>query len=108
MIGRNALSGARLYAAALTAMTLLGTAQADSAEARNWRINPSRTSVGFVVDGIGWPRTKGQFHDFDGRISINFDNPGASHVSLSISRLGRTARSHKRCTEATSSIKRKS
>ena len=84
MIGRNALSGVRMYAAAFTVMTLLGTAHADSAEARNWRINPSRTSVGFVVDGIGWPRTKGQFHDFDGRISINFDNPAASRVSFKV------------------------
>lgn len=84
MIGRNAVSGARVFAAALSMITLLGTAQAGTAEARNWRINPARTSVGFVVDGIGWPRTKGQFHDFDGKISINFDNPAASHVSFKV------------------------
>jgi polyisoprenoid-binding protein YceI len=84
MIGRNAARGGRLVVAALSIMTLLGTAPANSAEARNWHINPSRTSVGFVVDGVGWPRTKGQFHDFDGRISINFDNPAASHVSFKV------------------------
>lgn len=73
-----------LFGAVLLTASLFGSAQAGTAEARNWRINPARTSVGFVVDGIGWPRTKGQFHDFDGKISINFDNPAASHVSFKV------------------------
>ncbi|WP_187829780.1 YceI family protein [Labrys sp. KNU-23] len=82
------MTAARLNRLSLGAIALiaclLGASQADSAQARNWRINPARTSVGFVVDGIGWPRTKGRFRDFDGRISINFDNPAASRVSFKV------------------------
>lgn len=75
----------RLSLGAITLMIgLLGASQANSAETRSWRINPARTSVGFVVDGVGWPRTKGRFHDFEGKISINFDNPAASRVSFRV------------------------
>ena len=53
-------------------------------EARNWRIDPAHTNIGFVVDGIGWPRTKGQFKDFNGKIAIDFDHPAASHVAFQV------------------------
>jgi polyisoprenoid-binding protein YceI len=82
MLGRNTIPGVRLVAALSVASLLAAPAYA--AEARSWRIDPSRTSVGFVVDGVGWPRTKGQFHDFDGRIAIDFDNPAASHVTFKV------------------------
>ena len=83
MAGRMMSRGWRVTSVALSMICLSSSADA-TAEARNWRINPSQTSVGFVVDGIGWPRTKGQFHDFTGRISINFDNPAASKVSFRV------------------------
>jgi polyisoprenoid-binding protein YceI len=43
-------------------------------------IDPSRTSVEFVVDGVGWPRTKGRFNSFSGRIAVDLQKPEASSV----------------------------
>ncbi|MDR3496523.1 MAG: YceI family protein [Ancalomicrobiaceae bacterium] len=65
-------------------MAMLAAAPDAAAAQRSWRINPSRTAIGFVVDAIGWPQTKGVFHDFDGRISINLDNPTTSHVAFRV------------------------
>jgi polyisoprenoid-binding protein YceI len=43
-------------------------------------IDPGRTSVEFVVDGIGWPRTKGRFNSFSGRIAVDLQRLDASNV----------------------------
>jgi polyisoprenoid-binding protein YceI len=45
-------------------------------------IDPSRTSVEFVVDGVGWPRTKGRFNSFSGRIAVDLQKPEASSVAF--------------------------
>jgi polyisoprenoid-binding protein YceI len=43
-------------------------------------IDPSRTKVEFVVDGIGWPRTTGRFTDFSGWIAVDLQRPETSTV----------------------------
>jgi polyisoprenoid-binding protein YceI len=43
-------------------------------------IDPSRTSVEFIVDGVGWPRTKGRFTAFSGKIAVDLKRPEASSV----------------------------
>ena len=55
-----------------------------AAERAAWRIDPTRTHVGFVVDAVGFPRTQGEFHIFNGRLSIDFDRPGASRVTFTV------------------------
>jgi polyisoprenoid-binding protein YceI len=45
-----------------------------------WRIDPARTSIGFAIDAVGFPRTEGRFRRFEGRISIDFDHPNRSSV----------------------------
>jgi polyisoprenoid-binding protein YceI len=78
------MQGRPLLGAAL-AMLILANAPAPAAAAqRKWRIDPAQTSIGFVVDGVGWPQTKGRFRDFEGKISIDFDHPEASHVSFRV------------------------
>ena len=47
-------------------------------------IDPSRTSIEFVVDGVGWPRTKGRFTAFSGKIAIDPRRPEASSVSFRV------------------------
>ncbi len=46
----------------------------------DWRIDPARTTIGFAIDAVGFPRTEGQFHRFEGRISVDFDHPNRSSV----------------------------
>ena len=43
-------------------------------------IDPARTHIQFVVDGIGWPRTKGSFNSFSGRIAVDLKRPEKSSV----------------------------
>lgn len=49
-----------------------------------WAINPARTQITFLIDAVGYPRTKGEFRDFKGDISVDFDHPGNSRVRFSV------------------------
>jgi polyisoprenoid-binding protein YceI len=49
-----------------------------------WRIDPARTEIDFVIDAAGFPRTKGRFDAFDGRIAIDFDRPEKSSVAFHV------------------------
>ena len=78
------------HAAAWLVAAVLGVAafadrSADAATDRGaWRIDPARTHIGFAVDAVGFPRTHGEFHIFNGRLSIDFDRPTASRVSFTV------------------------
>jgi polyisoprenoid-binding protein YceI len=50
----------------------------------NWSIDPARTNISFSIDAVGYPRTQGEFHKFDGRISVDFDHPAESRVSFRV------------------------
>jgi polyisoprenoid-binding protein YceI len=54
------------------------------AAAGNWRIDPGRTHIAFAVDAVGYPRTHGQFRQFSGRISVDFEHPNKSSVSFHV------------------------
>ena len=66
----------------LASAALGGDGKADQHAA--WRIDPARTHIGFVVDAVGFPRTQGEFHVFNGRLSIDFDRPAASRVAFTV------------------------
>jgi polyisoprenoid-binding protein YceI len=68
-------------APALLALVLL---QAAPASAADWRIDPARTTIGFAIDAVGFPRTEGQFRRFEGRISVDFDHPDRSRVAFHV------------------------
>ena len=77
----EALSRAKLMCAALT----LGIfAHAPAVAAANWRIDPARTHIAFAIDAVGYPRTHGQFRQFAGRISVDFEHPDKSRVSFHV------------------------
>jgi len=62
-----------------------GDRGADAATDRgDWRIDPERTRIGFVVDAVGFPRTQGEFRAFNGRLSIDLDRPAASRVAFTV------------------------
>ena len=68
--------------AALT-LGILTQTQAPAAAA-NWRIDPARTHIAFAIDAVGYPRTHGQFRQFAGRISVDFQHPDNSRVSFHV------------------------
>lgn len=43
-------------------------------------IDPTRTSIRFVVDAVGWPSTRGSFSSFSGRIAVDLSRPEMSSV----------------------------
>lgn len=47
-------------------------------------IDPHRTHVQFLVDAVGWPRTKGSFNSFSGQIAIDLKRPEASSVAFNV------------------------
>jgi len=73
---------AGLLCAALT-LGVLAPACAPAAAA-NWRIDPTRTQIAFAIDAVGYPRTRGQFRQFTGRISLDFARPEKSAVSFHV------------------------
>jgi polyisoprenoid-binding protein YceI len=64
---------------AVVALAVL-QATASALAADDWRIDPARTTIGFAIDAVGFPRTEGRFHRFEGRVSVDFDHPGRSSV----------------------------
>ena len=74
---------AGLVCAALT-LCVLAQAQAPALAATNWRIDPARTHIAFAIDAVGYPRTHGQFRQFAGRISVDFEHPDKSSVSFHV------------------------
>jgi polyisoprenoid-binding protein YceI len=49
-----------------------------------WTIEPQKTRIAFAIDAVGYPRTNGSFRDFAGRITVDFDQPGASRVAFEV------------------------
>ena len=69
-------------AAAIAAMVALAHQPALAGD--RWRIDPMRTEIAFAIDAVGFPRTEGRFHRFDGRISVDFDRPDRSAVAFHV------------------------
>ena len=73
----------RLVFAALM-VGILAQAGVPAVAAANWRIDPARTHIAFAIDAVGYPRTHGQFRQFAGRISVDFEHPERSSVSFQV------------------------
>ena len=67
------------FVAALAALP-----QAPAFAGDHWRIDPMRTQIAFAIDAVGYPRTEGRFHRFDGRISVDFERPERSAVAFHV------------------------
>jgi polyisoprenoid-binding protein YceI len=63
---------------------ILAQAGVPAVAAANWRIDPARTHIAFAIDAVGYPRTHGQFRQFAGRISVDFEHPDKSSVSFHV------------------------
>jgi polyisoprenoid-binding protein YceI len=76
---KSFIPGAAAMAAWLAIIPLAGAAAVDE-----WALDPARTHISFSVDAIGFPRTEGEFHTFDGRIAIDFEHPAMSRVAFRV------------------------
>jgi polyisoprenoid-binding protein YceI len=72
------------YARFACAAVALAATPAPALAATNWKIDPSRTQIAFAIDAVGYPRTEGHFRRFEGRISVDFDQPERSSVAFHV------------------------
>ena len=67
-------------AAAVAAVVLFTRSPAPGAERDAWVIDPARTHITFAIDAIGYPRTNGEFHRFDGHVTVDLEHWNRSSV----------------------------
>jgi len=71
--------------AAVCTLVLLGCAGTRAATStQGWRIDETHTSIGFKIDAVGFPTTRGYFTRYSGRILIDFAHPAKSFTSFII------------------------
>ena len=69
---------------AILALGVLAETPSPAVASANWRIDPSRTHIAFAIDAVGYPRTLGQFRQFQGRISVDLNHPDKSSVAFHV------------------------
>ena len=79
----NIFQRARIVCTILT-FGLFALAPSAGVASANWRIDPARTHIAFAIEAVGYPRTHGQFRQFSGRISVDFDHPDRSGVTFHV------------------------
>jgi polyisoprenoid-binding protein YceI len=52
--------------------------------AQSWRIDEEKTAIGFKIDAVGFPTTRGRFTRYEGRILLDFDHPAKSFTSFTV------------------------
>jgi polyisoprenoid-binding protein YceI len=52
--------------------------------AQGWRIDEQRTAIGFKIEAVGFPTTRGRFTRYEGRILLDFDHPAKSFTSFTV------------------------
>ena len=71
--------------AAVCTLVLLGCAGTRAATStQGWRIDETHTSIGFKIDAVGFPTTRGHFTRYSGRILIDFEHPEKSFTSFTV------------------------
>jgi polyisoprenoid-binding protein YceI len=70
---------------AVCALALLPFACAGEATAaQGWRIDEAHTWIGFKIDAVGFPTTRGHFNHYSGKVLIDFDRPAKSFASFTV------------------------
>jgi polyisoprenoid-binding protein YceI len=81
-IARTGSSWALLAAATLALAA--GSMVRAAIPAQSWRIDEEKTAVGFKIDAVGFPTTRGRFTRYQGRILLDFDHPAKSFTSFTV------------------------
>jgi len=74
----------RMTIAPWVAAVLSFVATPVSVAAQAWRIDEAHTSIGFKINAVGFPTTRGYFSRYFGRIFIDFDHPAKSYTSFTV------------------------
>jgi polyisoprenoid-binding protein YceI len=69
-------------ALALALLCCVGSRARPSAQ--SWRIDEAHTSIGFKIDAVGFPTTRGRFVHYSGRIRLDFDHPANSFTDFTV------------------------
>jgi len=74
------------FVVASGALTLFCSAASPEvlAAPQGWRIDEVHTSIGFKIDAVGFPTTRGHFKHYSGRILIDFERPGKSFTTFTV------------------------
>jgi polyisoprenoid-binding protein YceI len=81
----TARSGSTFALLAAATLTLGGGLIVQGAlSAQSWRIDEERTAIGFKIEAVGFPTTRGRFTHYSGRILLDFDHPAQSFTSFSV------------------------
>ena len=65
------------------AMTFSGSTHAVT-RAQSWRIDEAQTWIGFKIDAVGFPTTRGHFTHYRGQVRLDFDRPAKSFTSFTV------------------------
>jgi polyisoprenoid-binding protein YceI len=66
-------------------LALLGGLIVEAAvSAEGWRIDEQRTAIGFKIEAVGFPTTRGRFTHYSGRVLLDFDPPAKSFTSFTV------------------------
>jgi polyisoprenoid-binding protein YceI len=84
MASRKRISWAAWLALPIIATAGIAQSRAGGGERGAWAIEPARTHIAFAIDAIGYPRTKGEFHKFEGRIAVDFQHWEKSSVAFRV------------------------
>jgi polyisoprenoid-binding protein YceI len=74
----------RALLAALTLVPATGFIVQAAVSAQGWRIDEERTAIGFKIEAVGFPTTRGRFTHYSGRILLDFDHPAKSFTSFTV------------------------
>jgi polyisoprenoid-binding protein YceI len=73
----------RCLAAASALAAAVGAAGA-ATSAQSWHIDEMHTSIGFKIDAVGFPTTRGRFTRYAGDIFIDVDRPSKSFTRFTV------------------------
>jgi polyisoprenoid-binding protein YceI len=70
--------------AAVTLALAAGSTVRAAIPVKSWRIDEGKTAIGFKIEAVGFPTTRGRFTRYDGRILLDFDHPTKSSTTFTV------------------------
>lgn len=74
----------RRFAAILVLALCYGAGVEAATRAQAWRIDEAQTWIGFKIDAVGFPTTRGHFAHHSGQVLIDFARPAKSYTTFTV------------------------
>lgn len=76
---------AQRWVVVIWALALFCCTSAQAAtRAQSWRIDEAQTWIGFKIDAVGFPTTRGHFTHYRGQVLLDFDRPAKSFTTFTV------------------------